>query len=250
MKDFDGYNKRMKKAMDYKTFWFDKVDPTKFDTILDFGCGPGDLICEILKEPKFKDKQIVGYDNNIDMIFEGLSNCFEEGQRVSLYYALSPVLDLLKSERVLVIFSSVLHECYSFDTLPFNWRSLNCAYIVIRDMRPEQGIKFSLVEKMKIFDRSRKKHFFDFFKRYGYSNESFLHFILKHPYEENWDTEVKENYFSTPWFFIDFDLIGHQKYEIDFCEDYTIPFIQSYSLRTFGIRYTFSTHRSILYKRR
>lgn len=257
MNDINGYINRMNKSMDYKKFWFDKVDTSKFDAIVDFGCNDGTLGLEILDDERFTDKTVVFYETSSEMIAK-LHNklekiCDEYQSRsiiVSEYEQLKPYL---QNKRTRIIFSSVLHECYSFNTLPFDWRELKCVYIIIRDMCCGQDVNFTLVDKWKIFIHSRKKHYFDFFKRYGYSDESHLHFLLKHLYKDNWNTEVLENYFATDWTGIINDLTIFNPNNVDYrcshIEGYNIPFLTNYSKKQFGVDYKFKTHKNIIFER-
>lgn len=257
MNDINGYINRMNKSMDYKKFWFDKVDTSKFDTIIDFGCGDGTLGLEILAYENFKDKKVVFYETAPDMVEKLRSNLekvYDKYQDriiiVSDYEHLRPYL---LNKRTCIIFSSVLHECYTFNTLPFLWEDLECAYIIIRDMCCDYKVEFSIKDKWKIFVHSRKKHYFDFFRRYGFSDKSHLHFLLKHLYKDNWNTEVLENYFAVPWNLINGKITN--PWNNTFIrvavhnETYNIPFLTDYSRKQFGVDYDFNTHINLIYKR-
>ena len=248
MNDLNGYIERMNKSIDYKTFWFDKVDTDKFDRIIDFGCGDGTLGLEILADERFDSKEVVFYETSPDMAKKLRSRLVDADQdRITIITNYELLKPLLRHERTLIVFSSVLHECYSFNTLPFDWRELRCAYIIIRDMYCGLRAEFSMIDKWKIFIHSRKKHFFDFFKRYGFSDESYLHFLLKHLYEENWSTEVLENYFAVPW--VDIIMKVELVYKVVCNEAYNIPFLTDYSKRQFGVEYRCNTHRNMIFER-
>ena len=254
MNDVNGYVARMNKSIDYKKFWFDKVDPDKFDRIIDFGCGDGTLGIEVLTDSKFAGKEVVFYETSPVMrkLIKGKvlmlpENYVERATVISNYELLKP---LLQHKRTLIVFSSVLHECYTFDTLPFKWTDLKCNYIVIRDMHGgDTRAKFSVVDRWKIFWHSRKSAFFDFFKRNDFSDQSCLHFLMKHLYEDNWNTEVLENYFAVPWHEIELDLVAFGPYKISHARKYNIPFLINYSKEHFGVEYNFYTHKDAIYER-
>lgn len=254
MNDVNGYVERMNKSIDYKTFWFDKVDTDKFDRIIDFGCGDGTLGIKIIKEDRFADKEVVFYETSPVMRKLIKNNLILSGEDlnratiISNYELLKP---LLQDKRTLIVFSSVLHECYTFNTLPFYWDELECNYIVIRDMHGgDTRVRFSVKDRWKIFWHSRKLAFFDFFKRNDFSDRSCLHFLMKHLYKDNWDTEVLEDYFAVPWGEIELNLVGLGGYTIAHARKYNIPFLVNYSKETFGVEYNFYTHKDAIYKRR
>ena len=254
MNDVNGYVARMNKSIDYQKFWFNKVDPDKFDRIIDFGCGNGTLGVEVLTDSKFASKEVVFYETSPVMrklltskILMLPENYVERATVISNYELLKP---LLQNERTLVVFSSVLHECYTFNTLPFKWEDLKCNYIVIRDMHGgDVRAKFSVKDRWKIFVHSRKKAFFDFFKRNDFSDKSCLHFLIKHLYEDNWDTEVLEDYFAVPWNEIETTLVDDGLYEIEHARKYNIPFLINYAKKHFDVEYDFYTHKDAIYRR-
>lgn len=254
MNDVNGYVERMNKSIDYKKFWFDKVDPDKFDRIIDFGCGDGTLGIKIMQEDRFADKEVVFYETSPVMRKLIKNNLILSGEDlnratiISNYELLKP---LLQDKRTLIVFSSVLHECYTFNTLPFYWDELECNYIVIRDMHGgDTRVHFSVKDRWKIFWHSRKLAFFDFFQRNDFSDRSCLHFLMKHLYKDNWDTEVLENYFAVPWGEIELNLVGLGGYTIAHARKYNIPFLVNYSKKTFGVEYNFYTHKDAIYERR
>lgn len=248
-----GYITRMSKSMAYKKFWFDKVDPSKFDMVIDFGCGNGELGLAVLEDERFKDKEVVFYEPYKEMNERLRKRLWIYGQghqdRVTVISDFELIKGLIQRRRTLIVFSSVLHECYSFDTLPFEWKDLNCQYIVIRDMYGEDNaVEFSAKDKWKIFKGSRKTDFFDFVRRYGFSDKSVLHFLLKHLYKENWNTEVKENYFAVPWRAIELALFA-SGYKSIYSHKYNIPFLVDYGKKQFGVEYNFNTHNEEIFER-
>lgn len=254
MNDVNGYVERMNKSIDYKTFWFDKVDTDKFDRIIDFGCGDGELGLKALKYDRFKDKEVVFYEVSPEIkakLTRKLKVAGEEYQdRITVLSSFELLKPLLQDRRTLIVFSSVLHECYTFNTLPFYWDELECNYIVIRDMHGgDTRVHFSVKDRWKIFWHSRKLAFFDFFHRNDFSDRSCLHFLMKHLYKDNWDTEVLEDYFAVPWGEIELNLVGLGGYTIAHARKYNIPFLVNYSKETFGVEYNFYTHKDAIYER-
>lgn len=252
MNDINGYVDRMNKSIDYKKFWFDKVDTSKFDRIIDFGCGDGTLGLEVLADERFDGKEVVFYETSPEMAKKLRNRLVDADQdRITIITNYELLKPLLRNERTLIVFSSVLHECYTFGTLPFNWEDLECNYIVIRDMHGgDTRVHFSVKDRWKIFWHSRKSAFFDFFKRYNFSDRSCLHFLMKHLYKENWNTEVLEDYFAVPWREIELELVGVGSYIIAHARKYNIPFLINNSKKIFGVEYNFYTHKDAIYERR
>ena len=56
------------------------------------------------------------------------------------------------------------------------------------------------------------------------SNKNFLHYLLTYRYVENWDREVRENYF--PHSIEEFLSKIPTKYEVVYFEHYTLPFLR------------------------
>lgn len=80
-------------------------------------------------------------------------------------------------------------------------------------------------------------------------NRNFVHFLLKYRYVENWDREVRENYF--PHTFSQFlDKISKYNYTVVYSDFYTLPYIREKVYEDFGfVLYDF-THAKFLLKRK
>ena len=78
------------------------------------------------------------------------------------------------------------------------------------------------------------------------SNKNFLHYLLTYRYVENWDREVRENYF--PHCIEEFLNKIPVHYEVVYFEHYTLPFLREQVWKDFGFTLSDSTHAKILLK--
>lgn len=199
------YRERMAKTMtrDEKLFFMDKIDLHTYDVIIDFGGADGTLIYEIQRQYPDLDCQFIIVDNNAEMHNEyNLKNC----TRVMDINGIDELL--LADKEVLLICSSVLHEVNE-DTV--NLLAGFCQKwvkaLVLRDMAYVNMRDTDYYGAGKTYEQiycnpDLAPRFADFIKHsreLGWEQDScrqIAHFILKYEYVENWDTEVKENYFN------------------------------------------------------
>ena len=256
MKDARGYLARMDKSLPDKLFWLDKVNPDEISIIVDFGCGSGTLLSKVRKDPRFKDKIFVGIDSNLDFEKDFWMNMGvprHTDPKIKHFTSPGVIGKYLNSDRVLLIFSSVLHECYSFNTLPFKWYKVNTKYVVIRDMFAPMTSFFeeevSVKDKLKIFTKADKKKFYDHFKRRGWNfkyDRTWIEFMMKYHYVNNWDTEREENYFATDWYSI-YTHMEDNNFTKLYQHTYNIPWLVEKAKKDFGVTYSQPTHCSVIF---
>lgn len=254
MNDFKGYSERLDKTLKDKLFWLDRINPDEIDVIVDFGCGNGKLLARAKKDPRFADKIFVGIDTYIEFEPQFWQNMGvpRHGSTKVFYYTHSDAIKrYIKSDRVALIFSSVLHEAYSFNTLPFKWHQVGAKYVIIRDMFfpmcEHYWPIFTGKEKLKIFLKSNKRRFYDHFSRFSiHIDMHWLQFLMKHHYTENWETEKKENYFAVDWNEIYLHLL-HNNCRVLYNSDYNIPYLVQKAKNDFGVEYITPTHKSVIF---
>ena len=256
MRDARGYLARMDKTLSDKLFWLDKINPDEISIIVDFGCGGGTLLSKVRQDPRFKDKIFVGIDSNLDFekdFWMAMGVPRHTDPKIKHFTSPEAINKYLNSDRVLLIFSSVLHECYSFNTLPFKWHQVKTKYVVIRDMFTPISALFEeeipTKDKLKIFTKADKKQFYDHFKRRGWNfkyGRNWVEFLMKYHYKNNWETEREENYFATDWYAIETYLDDNNFYKL-YQSTYNIPWLVNKARRDFGFTYSQPTHRSVIY---
>ncbi len=282
IKDLSHYNTEMRKAMMDKIFFMDKIDAKN---IFDFGCGNGDVI-GFLSEV-FPDHYYFGYDENPEMIGLAID---KPGSRGGFTSNFDKFLDIAKStESKALVFNSVLHEVFSYktheeiDTIFGKIAEVGFDYIVIRDMFYDEKIilrpqsfnnddsTYHIDRLASVFRKADQKMIANFEnqiydindfsgdRKTSLTNEQdLIHFLLKYRYVENWDREVKENYFANNK---NHGLIGHLgkfftvpnkiiRYDEVMHENFIPPFIADTIKKDFGFVLNHNTHIKIILKKR
>ena len=206
-RNYDVYYKKMSEALEEKIDYiiedFGKTD-NNVNVIVDIGCGDG-LLIKTLSQ-LFPSKTFIGVE------LEGVVKMLKKENSLKNVKYMSTE-DFLESPTVKhynpvgysVIFSSVLHEIFTFEEKPIDFfKTLirRAERIYIRDMFfTDTGVDFELdgyynANSWKY--EAVKEHSFNFNGYYIY-NKCITEFLLKQRYDENWKEELKEFYFSTPF---------------------------------------------------
>lgn len=255
MNDFKGYSERLDKTLQDKLFWLDRINPEEIDIIVDFGCGNGKMLAAAKNDPRFADKIFVGIDYNTQFesqFWKNMEMPPHSSPKVLFFSNPGAISKYIKDDRAALIFSSVLHEVYSFNTLPFKWYRVRAKYIIIRDMAfPMMDFNqplFTKIDKLKIFFKANKKRWYDHFvsKFFNFSDQVHLQFLMKHHYVENWETEKLENYFATDWYGI-YTYLEDGGYIKTYSDIYNIPYLVNKARQDFGVTYNIPTHRSVIF---
>ncbi|MBR6102083.1 MAG: methyltransferase domain-containing protein [Ruminococcus sp.] len=247
--DLEMYLTRMQRSVLDKMFFIDKVfEP--FENIVDFGCANGELIKAL--RSMCSEYRYIGYDISEEMIEAAKQNVPEAS-----FYTDWNAIDI-PFEKSLINVSSVIHEVWSYcsreDIEEFRERLFGSGfkYIAIRDMM------FSDAQ-----DRPADPAQLEAVKRSGYSEllESFesiwgrvttqkqlVHFLLKYKYTNNWEREVRENYFPVS---VE-EMLGMipDGYRISYFEPFTLPYLSWQLRKDTGIELKENTHIKIILERR
>lgn len=235
------YNDGMRKSMLDKIWFLDKIDGS-IDTIYDYGCADGSLL-KMVGEicPSMR---LDGYDISQEMIDIAKKNV--------------PNADILSTEpksnlhNAVLNVSSVFHEIHAYSS-DIEWDYGNifnsgATYIAIRDMfyskrscHPTNSIQLA---KVLQHENPNKVSEFEAYNGLLVNNKDFLHYLLTYRYVENWDREVRENYF--PHSIEEFLNKIPRQYEIVFYEHYTLPFLRDRVYEDFGFTLNDPTHAKIL----
>lgn len=254
IKNYEKYNSGMKKSIKDKLFFEGLVDNT-IDTFVDFGCADGQILKQVHED--FPEWNLRGIDCDEKMRALAEKNCPEavfDGGIGNSYW--------LDNSTSILNMSSVIHEIYSY--VPQNeidqlWEDIfDChfKYISIRDLMLSNTAhkKTSIQDIHKLYRNgimnADDPYLINFEKKWGsvQLNENLLHYLMKYRYIENWEREVKENYFPIT---VE-DLIGliPSSYEIVYFNHYVLPFTRDRVMKDFGIEIKDNTHVKILLKRR
>lgn len=250
--DFDDYIEGMKMSMEDKLFFVNKLD---FDVIVDFGCANGTFLSLVQNmKPNVK---LIGYDLDETMLSKAGSILGEDALLTSSWQQV--VLELSKYENPLLNLSSVIHEVYSYShssVIKRFWEQQvfggKFKWITIRDMIPSveihKGERKSFEEDVKkvreLADPYYLKSFEDRWESIDNSYRTFVHFLLKYRYTDNWDRELNENYLP-----VSLETVKKKipsSYKIISEEDFIVPFIKEKVMEDFGILIKHSTHTKMV----
>lgn len=248
--DINTYTSRMAKSYEDKLFFMDKTAGIK--NIVDFGCADGTVIREMNKI--MPDVKYIGYDNNPEMIKIAQT---KSSSNSNISFTNTFPKNVFGKNSLLNL-SSVIHEIYSYcstDEVKEFWDNVFLSgfdYVSIRDMCISENV-YRLTNRTdywKLINVADKNQIRDFEHNWGslMRNNNFLHFLMKYKYIENWDREVKENYFPITLE----ELLKKipSDYKIAYIETYCLPYLKSIVEKDFGISIKDNTHVKLLLKRK
>lgn len=242
-RNYNTYLLGMEKSKFEKLFFINHLNLSEFDIIIDFGCGAGDVI-KTCAENSY-NTHCYGIDKDPFMINRAGENC-KNLSNVVFVEDIEQV-QIWPEARILLIFSSVLHEVNNYWFTLKNFIKSHSGYItvVIRDMYWNyelEGFDINQIELAKVIKKSNPNQLSEFVAKYGMRWERDLyHFLLKYSYVDNWELELEENYFSVPW-----DCIEHLAKSIIYDKKYILPFKKERIREDFGINLLHPTHRMLI----
>lgn len=253
------YNESMTKSLIDKLFFLDKIDNVK--CIVDYGCADGALIAFIA--PLFPDTLFFGYDKSAAMIAAAIDK--NKSNKNTYFSRDIDELDELLEEKNLryadcaLVLSSVIHEIYSYSTekeIQNFWQFINYStfrYIIIRDMciseaANRSSLKEDVIKVKALTDKFKLKQFESFFGSVD-NNKNLIHYLLKTPFSENWEREVRENYLPHPVEYIA-GMVYNPKYELIYFDNYILPYVAERVKKDFDITIKDYTHVKFIWKRR
>lgn len=248
--DFAKYTERLEASMKEKLFFVNEINLDEYDFILDFGCGTGLLLNEVVsKIENTENKMFCGFDKSEKMI-EIARDRYSKTKLLCFTNNFDYIVDTIaKSNKKLIIFSSVLHELTEkkqreaieimqlFDT------------IVLRDMkRPLNNEKVSIWLRKSIFKQvpSWQKNMYE--RKWGKikNTVSLYRFLLMNEFVENYENELKEDYFSVPWSIINWEL---RDYKTKYSKNYTLKYRKEQVLKRFCYDMRDITYCELIFER-
>ncbi len=226
----------MEKSLDEKLFFLKKLRLSDYSRIIDFGCGKGDILKACI--PYVSSRvTLIGIDHD-----ETMRNVAKLNVPSATFYSeLKP--EMIK-RKTLIIFSSVLHEVEDY------WNKLkrilanSGATIVIRDMRfSGHNTRITKQNLAKLIKYANPKYLSEFTAKYGlFTDKDMYHFLLKYSYVDNWELELKENYFGFDY--TELEKLGTIVYE----KNYTLKYKKERVKEDFDISLTKPTHTMMIIK--
>lgn len=235
MRNFDTYFERMSSNLNEKLgFVIDALPHLDIYQVIDFGCANG-ATTEALAT-LFPDIYFVGVDRTDIVRSNNKNNTFK-----NIIYVDN--LECLIMENSTVLLLSVLHEIFSFNVDPYAFldQFKGAKHIFIRDM------KFTPTEKdTMIFNKGNETMFEQFqATRKSFGKKEYAEYLLKQRYEDNFEEELKENYFSVDWK----EIVSHMHWKHGFmCDEqwsYMNSFLEEDIRKTMHVElsdYTLTTH--------
>lgn len=244
--DYKCYTKGMKKSIKDKLF-FEGLISDDVDTFVDFGCADGQILHQISLD--FPEWKLIGIDNDAQMA-EMAHKLVPDAQIFQC------IPSTMKSDHAILNISSVIHEIYSYlskQKVDSFWKQVfdsGFKYISIRDLMLSISScgPSDINDVRKIVKKSNNQQLLDFVGTYGdlMSKKNMLHFLMKYRYEENWNRELRENYFPITLEHL-LNLIPDH-YEIIYFNHYILPFTKEKIKQDFDINIHDNTHVKILLK--
>lgn len=248
--NIDKYITRMDLSIDDKLFFIDKVD---FDVIVDFGCANGTLLSKVKQQKP--DVKLIGYDLDDVMVNKAHHLLGDDAIITDDWSVIANELKNYSSP--LLNLSSVIHEVYSYskpEIIKSFWKNIVFSglfkHIVIRDMMPSVQLdrnKDFQDDVDKVRAKANPRQLEEFESIWGPIDDSYkalCHYLLKYRYLENWNREVRENYF--PLSLESMKAKVTSDYRIDYEETFIVPFVQQQLGKDFGVQLMQPTHTKLI----
>ena len=252
--NLQSYIEGMNYSMRDKLFFTEIVN---FDVIVDFGCADGTFLEELSKiKPNVK---LIGYDLDDTMLSKAKSRLGKKAIFTNNWY--DAVKYTTGYKNPLLNLSSVIHEVYSYSrpaVISQFWNNQvfggDFKYITIRDMIPslemdKQEIGHFKDDVRKVRSKSDKFYLDSFEKKWGTINDNyrtFVHYLMKYRFKDNWDREVNENYLPVSLETVKSKISGD--YKVVYEEDFLLTFLKDQVKKDFNVELTHTTHTKMIIK--
>ena len=250
MKDLNGYIKKLEKGMEDKLYFLKHIDITEYSLIVEFGCANGRLLRRIEPVTDKSYTTLVGYDINDDIIDIAKHNS-PQMTFTSHWEEVVALVNQTKGKS-LIVFSSVWHE---IDPKYNEWlftEMKRFTTIVIRDMKaPICGAEpIDAPTRDRIAMRVPKWQFDEFEEKWGRidNKKTLYRFLLMYTYLDNWENEIQEDYFSTPWVEINWAL--EDEYDVIYLNSYTLESKKEETEKMFKHTMRDITHHQVIYTKK
>lgn len=248
IENIDDYNNSMSKSVLDKMFFLDKVPDDV--VIVDWGCADGTLLKEIMRF--FPDNNYLGYDIDPDMVNKARSKV-DAFISDDIYDIDNYIKQNFKGKNILVNLSSVIHEVYSYRNIEEIEEFWDMVFgfgdiVVIRDMMFEQSMDRDSCpnDVRKIRANADRRYLQDYESIEGSikNNKNLIHYLMKYRYKDNWEREVRENYF--PLSRERLDRIIPNNFKIRYESMFSLPYTQRKVEEDFGIEIKDNTHIKLI----
>jgi ribosomal protein L11 methylase PrmA len=252
--DIQSYIDGMSLSMQDKLFFTDSIN---FDVIVDFGCADGSFLESLLRIKP--DTKVIAYDLDPTMLSIARGKLGKNAVVTDNWDEV--VNNLLKYKSPLLNLSSVIHEVYSYShgsVIKKFWNEQvfggDFKYITIRDMIPsielgKQEISMFKDDVRNVRMKSDKYYLNSFEEKWGTISDNyktFMHYLLKYRFTDNWEREVNENYLPVSLETLKSKIPS--SYKIVMENDFLLPFLKQQVKKDFNVDLTHSTHTKMIIK--
>lgn len=252
--DIKSYIDGMSLSMQDKLFFTDSIN---FDVIVDFGCADGSFLESLLRIKP--DTKVIAYDLDPTMLSIARGKLGKNAVVTDNWDEV--VNNLLKYKSPLLNLSSVIHEVYSYShgsIIKKFWNEQvfggDFKYITIRDMIPsielgKQEISMFKDDVRNVRMKSDKYYLNSFEEKWGTISDNyktFMHYLLKYRFTDNWEREVNENYLPVSLETLKSKIPS--SYKIVMENDFLLPFLKQQVKKDFNVDLTHSTHTKMIIK--
>lgn len=262
MRDYKLYYEMMgKNLLEKIDFIVEELQTDLYTQVIDFGCADGQVTRALAE--LFPCIQFLGIDCDEAVIRANSKN----NQHTNLHFICADMIpeDLKDNKYTLIIFSSVFHEIFSFKTeneiRDLIYNNTFAKAVAIRDMifienkgalrhdvnymlttfDKKMFREYATIKEPSITDKTSDEDIKEYFLSY---KDMLAEFLLKSQYKRNWKDELKENYYSTNWGLIEFDMIKRGFY-ISYCNIYMNTYLRE---KLHIDLFTLATHKKIIFK--
>jgi ribosomal protein L11 methylase PrmA len=252
IEDYETYIDAMVLGMSDKLFFVSRIKP---DVIVDFGCADGKMLASV--KNIFPEIKLIAYDIDERMLVKARAN-LGDGAVVTSDW--NKVLEEINGfNRPTLVLSSVIHEVYSYSStknVRDFWEKIvfggSFKYVSIRDMIPSVDMDSHDVELFKedveqVRELSIPKYLNSFENIWGGIDKSyrtFVHYLLKYKYIDNWQREVKENYVP-----IALETLLKKipsTYKVKYRLSYIYKYLADEIMKDFGVTLHHTTHTKLI----
>lgn len=252
IQDYRQYNLGMEKSLTDKILFFRyKLDHSNVTHFVDFGCADG-MITKAIKSmcPKIK---IIGYDIDDEMLRLARIN----NPNVKFTSSWGEVQSIIEGKESAISIISTIHEVYSYgteDSIKQFWNRIFSGmfkYIFIRDMLPTNHIDRPAdnMDLTMIKFKADKEQLREYQEVWGKITtvRDMTHFLFKYTYTENYEREVRENYFALT--IQEMMRLIPDNYIVDLFDSYILPALRERIQKDFNISLFHETHAKLIIER-
>jgi len=239
------YVDRLRRSIYDKMFFVDKIEQP--DAMLDYGCSDGSLFAHI--RPFYDRTVFFGLDKSVEMLemmdVHDFINACEDHDHWRETKAMCGF------KRPAIILSSIVHEVYHYspeDVKDFWDFVFEFPVIIFRDMVPSTSAERDVnINDYRTVAARDGLPFIDYEDVWGCirSQRDLLHYLLKRTFTDNWQRELRENYFPFELEVLLDEIIPDDR-KITYMDHRVLPYKRRQWEQELGLRIDDATHLKMI----